>query len=339
MSRPSLPGHFSALDDPRQRGKGVYPLPEIMLLVFCATLAGAEDFVEIHRWGRQKLKYLRSHLPFAQGIPSLDRLNDVMNALDGGLFSIKTILARGARCLFAPKDNRRSLAEVVALFLDTPGQRSLVPFKTTDADHGRIGNRRHRVSHDVAWLNGDRRAPGERRFPGLVAIAMAGAEVEAGGKTTIARRFFLSSLPLDAPQDLAADGGAQDHAMRQGGTETRFGVQSGADTGAAHLQVMGDAPLLDAVGGARDDPARHVAAPVALFRRKERPGDITRHDARSAQGGHEAKVEVDAGSGRPVAAKRRQRIVVPVMEPPVRVAIVKAPAPRAGDAARRGAKA
>ena len=289
MSGRSLLDHFSTLDDPRQRGKVVYPLPEIMLLVLCATLAGAEDFVEIRQWGRQKLEFLRSLLHFAQGIPSHDTLNDVMNALDGGLFSeaftawveglredepdivaidgktsrrakggerhplhvvsawasrqrlvlgqektdaksneisaiplllerlhltgalvtidamgtqtkiAETILARGADYLLALKDNQRSLAEEVALFFDTPEQRSLAPFETTDADHGRIETRRHWVSHDVAWLNGDRRAPGEPRFPGLKAIAMVEAEVERGGKTTIARRFFLSSLPLDPP--------------------------------------------------------------------------------------------------------------------------------------------
>ncbi len=58
MSRLSLLDHFSALDDPRQRGRVVYPLPEIMLLVLCATLAGAEDFVQIRQWGRQKLDTL-----------------------------------------------------------------------------------------------------------------------------------------------------------------------------------------------------------------------------------------------------------------------------------------
>src|SRR3954464_5963749 len=31
--------HFSALKDPRQIWKVVYPLPEIMLLVLCATLS------------------------------------------------------------------------------------------------------------------------------------------------------------------------------------------------------------------------------------------------------------------------------------------------------------
>src|SRR5215210_3718605 len=50
-SKRSLIEHFSALDDPRQAWKVIYPLPEIMLLVLCATLAGAEDFVEARLLG------------------------------------------------------------------------------------------------------------------------------------------------------------------------------------------------------------------------------------------------------------------------------------------------
>ncbi len=38
MARLALLGHFSALDDPRQRGRVLYPLPEIMLLIRCGTL-------------------------------------------------------------------------------------------------------------------------------------------------------------------------------------------------------------------------------------------------------------------------------------------------------------
>lgn len=87
MAAVSLLDHFSALDDPRQPGKVLYPLPEIMLLVLCATLAGAEDFVEIRFWGRGKLAFLRRMLPFRRGIPSHDTLNDVINALDPELFS------------------------------------------------------------------------------------------------------------------------------------------------------------------------------------------------------------------------------------------------------------
>ena len=63
MSGKTFIGHFSALEDPRQAWKVVYPLPEVLLLVLCATLGGAEDFVEIAGWGRSKLDFLRRFLP------------------------------------------------------------------------------------------------------------------------------------------------------------------------------------------------------------------------------------------------------------------------------------
>ena len=79
--------HFSALEDPRQAWKVVYPLPEVLLLVLGATLAGADDFVEVAAWGEEHLGFLRRLLPYADGIPSHDTLNDVMTALDAGLFA------------------------------------------------------------------------------------------------------------------------------------------------------------------------------------------------------------------------------------------------------------
>ena len=85
-SKRSLIDHFSALKDPRQAWKVIYPLPEILLLVLCATLAGAEDFVEARLWGVKNLDFLRRFLPFLEGIPSHDTLNDVVNALDPALF-------------------------------------------------------------------------------------------------------------------------------------------------------------------------------------------------------------------------------------------------------------
>ncbi len=82
----SVLDHFSALSDPRQRWRVVYPLPEILLLVLCATLCGMEDFVETRLWGRQRLDFLRRFLPYERGIPAHDTLNDVINALDPDLF-------------------------------------------------------------------------------------------------------------------------------------------------------------------------------------------------------------------------------------------------------------
>lgn len=82
----SLLDHFSALSDPRQRWRVLYPLPEILLLVLCATLSGMEDFVEIRLWGEQRLDFLRRFLPYERGLPAHDTLNDVMNGLDADLF-------------------------------------------------------------------------------------------------------------------------------------------------------------------------------------------------------------------------------------------------------------
>jgi hypothetical protein len=64
VSSRSLLSHFSALSDPRQRWRVIYPLPEILLLVLCATLSGMEDFVEIRLWGEERLDFLRRFLPF-----------------------------------------------------------------------------------------------------------------------------------------------------------------------------------------------------------------------------------------------------------------------------------
>jgi predicted transposase YbfD/YdcC len=77
---------FSALNDPRQAAKVLYPLDEVLLLVLCAVLSGADDFVEIAGWGGMRLDFLRRFRPFARGIPSHDTLNDIFNMLDPGQF-------------------------------------------------------------------------------------------------------------------------------------------------------------------------------------------------------------------------------------------------------------
>src|SRR3954447_21551278 len=84
--RPFLLDHFAALEDPRQRAKVLYPLPDILLLLLCATLAGADDVVEIALWGDEHLAFLRRFLPCKHGVPSHDTLGEVLAALDPGLF-------------------------------------------------------------------------------------------------------------------------------------------------------------------------------------------------------------------------------------------------------------
>jgi len=78
--------HFNDLPDPRQRGKVKYPLPEVLLLCLLAVLAGADSFVEIALFGRQKLKLLRRFRPFTDGTPSHDHLGDIFASLDAEAF-------------------------------------------------------------------------------------------------------------------------------------------------------------------------------------------------------------------------------------------------------------
>ena len=70
----SILDHSSALEDPRQHWRVIFPLPEILLLVLCATLCGMDDFVEFRLWGDQRLSFLRRLLPYARGLPAHDTL-------------------------------------------------------------------------------------------------------------------------------------------------------------------------------------------------------------------------------------------------------------------------
>jgi predicted transposase YbfD/YdcC len=77
---------FQPLDDPRQRGKVLYPLDEVLLLVLIGVLAGCECWVEVSRFGDKKLDLLRRFRPFAEGTPSHDQLGDIYAALDAEQF-------------------------------------------------------------------------------------------------------------------------------------------------------------------------------------------------------------------------------------------------------------
>jgi predicted transposase YbfD/YdcC len=78
--------YFTDLPDPRQQGKVVYPLREVLLLCLLAVLAGAETFADIARFGEKKLSLLRRFLPFRDGTPAHDHLGDIFAVLDAEAF-------------------------------------------------------------------------------------------------------------------------------------------------------------------------------------------------------------------------------------------------------------
>ncbi len=133
--------HFAALQDPRQTAKVLYPLPELLLLLLCGTVAGADDFVELALWGGEHLPFLRRFLPFARGIPSHDTLCEVVAALDPALF--KTCFANWVERLRDPGP------ETIA-----------IDGKTSRRSHARSRGRGplHTVS---AWATGQRLVLGQ----------------------------------------------------------------------------------------------------------------------------------------------------------------------------------
>ena len=78
--------YFRDLPDPRQPGKVVYPLAEMLLLCLLAVLGGAETFVDIARFGEKKISLLRRFRPFRDGTPSHDHLGDIFATLDAVQF-------------------------------------------------------------------------------------------------------------------------------------------------------------------------------------------------------------------------------------------------------------
>src|ERR1700730_17673879 len=78
--------HFKDLSDPRQRGKVMYPLDEVLLLCLLAVLAGAETFVDIARFGGKKLPLLRRFRRVCSTTPSHDHLGDIVATLDAEQF-------------------------------------------------------------------------------------------------------------------------------------------------------------------------------------------------------------------------------------------------------------
>src|SRR5260370_16973925 len=78
--------YFKDLPDPRQRGKVIYPLDEVLLLCLLAVLGGAETFVDIALFGEKKIRLLRRFRPFRNGTPSHDHLGDIFATLDAERF-------------------------------------------------------------------------------------------------------------------------------------------------------------------------------------------------------------------------------------------------------------
>ena len=290
----SLLDHFSTVDDPREAWRIAHPLPEVLLLIVCASIASCDDFDDIAAWGENHLPFLRRFLPYHHGIPGARWLNILLNRIDPELFSdcfmnwasglrpdarsliaidgktsrrshdraagksalhlvsafatleklvlgqeaveaksneitaipallerlavsgaladalvtidaiacnpsiAQTIVDHKAGYLLAVKANQPSLLSEMERFFDDADEAAVDRHTDVDKGHGRIEERRRLVSAAIDWMDGERRFPGECRFPKLAAIAMIESRVETKAGARTERRFYITSRAMTA---------------------------------------------------------------------------------------------------------------------------------------------
>jgi predicted transposase YbfD/YdcC len=74
--------HFENLTDPRLARTRRHVLQDILVIALCAMIANANTWVDIERYGKTKLDFLRRFLELPNGIPSHDTFSRVFARLD-----------------------------------------------------------------------------------------------------------------------------------------------------------------------------------------------------------------------------------------------------------------
>ena len=77
----SIMTHFESLPDPRQSGKVDHKLIDIIIITICAVICGADNWVEVAEFGKEREKWLRKFLKLPNGIPSHDTFGRVFSVL------------------------------------------------------------------------------------------------------------------------------------------------------------------------------------------------------------------------------------------------------------------
>jgi predicted transposase YbfD/YdcC len=209
---PPILTHFATLKDPRQHAKVLYPLVELLLLALAATIAGADDFVEITLWGEQHLGFLRRFLAYENGIPSHDTMCDVFAAIDPELFKA---------CFLAwVEDLRDGAAELIA-----------IDGKTSRGSHDRGKGRKplHLVS---AWATGQR-----------IVLGQQATEEKSNEITAIP--LLLKALDLDGALVTIDAMGTQSRiaqAIRDGGGHYVLSLKENWPATLAEVKMLFDKP-------------------------------------------------------------------------------------------------
>ena len=74
--------YFGQMKDPRVERTKLYPLEEILFVMLCGSICGAESWRDFVMFGVEKLDFLREYFPFSSGIPCKNTFARVSAALE-----------------------------------------------------------------------------------------------------------------------------------------------------------------------------------------------------------------------------------------------------------------
>jgi len=82
----SLAAHFGDLPDPRVTGRCEYGLLDLMIIAICASISGAESWVEVEAFAESRRAWLSQFLALGEQVPSHDTFGRVFALLDAETF-------------------------------------------------------------------------------------------------------------------------------------------------------------------------------------------------------------------------------------------------------------
>jgi predicted transposase YbfD/YdcC len=78
----SIEEQFGKLSDPREGRNVQHKLMDIIIIAICGVICGADGWVEVENFGRQKEEWLKKFLELPKGIPSHDTFGRVFARID-----------------------------------------------------------------------------------------------------------------------------------------------------------------------------------------------------------------------------------------------------------------
>jgi predicted transposase YbfD/YdcC len=77
----SIGSYFESLSDPRHTRNRKHLLVDVVVIAVCGMVCGCDGPTAIHRWAANRLDWLKTFLPLANGIPSRDCIRRLLLAL------------------------------------------------------------------------------------------------------------------------------------------------------------------------------------------------------------------------------------------------------------------